>query len=79
MKIVQKHPVAYDDTIEMNDFYLMLVLLMIISDNSASFNFTQKITGKTEYNGRKDIEIMVPLKYLSPFWMPLIYCEINLV
>ena len=49
------------------------------SDNSASFNFTQKITGKTEYKGRKDIEIMVPLKYLSPFWMPLIYCEINFI
>ena len=22
---------------------------------------------------------MVPLKYLSPFWMPLIYCEINFI
>ena len=31
----------------------------------------------------KDVEIMVPLKYLSNFWrtleMPLINCEINLI
>ena len=33
--------------------------------------------------GRKNVEIMVPLKYLSNFWrtleMPLINCEINLI
>ena len=54
-----------------------------------SFNFKNKITGQTADNnddgniaGRADIEIMVPLKYLSNFWrtleMPLIYCEIEL-
>ena len=43
-----------------------------------------KITGKTpNNNNEKDVEIMVPLKYLSNFWrtleMPLINCEVNLI
>ena len=48
-----------------------------------SFNFKVKITGQTGNNGRKSVEIMVPLKYLSNFWrtleMPLINCEVNLI
>ena len=48
-----------------------------------SFNFKAKITDQTGNNGTKDIEIMVPLKYLSNFWrtleMPLINCEVNLI
>ena len=47
-----------------------------------SFNFKTKITGQTNNNGRIDVEIMGPLKYLSNFWrsleMPLINCEIEL-
>ena len=36
--------------------------------NSASFKSKVKITGKTPNNGnRKDVEIIVPLKYLSNF------------
>ena len=50
--------------------------------NSASFKFKQKITGSTG-NGTKNVEIMVPLKYLShikrTLEMPLINCEINLI
>ena len=50
---------------------------------SGSFKFKQKLAGKTADGGTKDIEIMVPLKYLSSFWrtleMPLINCEINLI
>ena len=43
-----------------------------------------KLTGKTPADGNeKDVEIMVPLKYLSNFWrtreMPLINCEVNLI
>ena len=45
-------------------------------NNSASFKFKQKITGKTTDHGTKDVEIMVALKYLSNFGktleMPLI-------
>ena len=49
-----------------------------------SFNFKTKITGQTNNNGRIDnVEIMVPLKYLSNFWrtleMPLINCEVELI
>ena len=50
--------------------------------DSESFKSKIKITGKTLNNGnKKDVEIMVPLKYLSNFWraleMPLINCEVN--
>ena len=48
-----------------------------------SFNFKAKITGQTDDDGTKNVEIMVPLKYLSNFWraleMPLINCEVNLI
>ena len=48
-----------------------------------SFNFKAKITGRTGDDGTKNVEIMVPLKYLSNFWrpleMPLINCEVNLI
>ena len=47
------------------------------------FNFKTKITGQTNNNGRINVEIMVPLKYLSNFWrtleMHLINCEIELI
>ena len=51
---------------------------------SESFKSKIKITGKTPAAGNtKDVEIIVPLKYLSNFWrtleMPLINCEVNLV
>ena len=48
-----------------------------------SFNFKLKITGRTGNGGTKDVEIMVPLKYLSNFWrtleIPLINCEVYLI
>ena len=49
-----------------------------------SFNFKAKITGKTNDDGDiENVEIMVPLKYLSNFWrtleMPLINCEVKLI
>ena len=51
---------------------------------SGSFKSKIKVTGKTPAAGNtKDVEIIVPLKYLSNFWRtlekPLINCEINLV
>ena len=52
------------------------------NNDTNSFNFRAKITGQTGDNGTKDVEIMVPLKYLSNFWrtseMSLNNCEINL-
>ena len=65
---------------------------MNLNDTNAtdSFNFKTKITGQTAANnnngniaGRVDVEIMVPLKYVSNFWrtleMPLINCEVKLI
>ena len=47
-----------------------------------SFNF-KAINDQTGANGRKNIELMVPLKYLSNFWrtleMSLVNCELNLI
>ena len=37
------------------------------TDTTDSFKFKTKITGQTNNNGRIDVEIMVPLKYLSNF------------
>ena len=59
-------------------------IIIFPEDNiTDSFKFKAKITGQTGNNGRKDVEIMVPLKYLSNFWrtleMPLINCEVNLI
>ena len=48
-----------------------------------SFKFKTKRTGQTNNDGRIDVEIMVPLKYLSNFWrtleMPLINYEVELI
>ena len=51
---------------------------------SELFKSKIKITEKTPADGNaKDVEIIVPLKYLSKFWrileMPLINCEVNLI
>ena len=46
------------------------------------FKFKQQITGQTGNSGTKDVQIMVPLKYLNNSWrtieMPLINCKISL-
>ena len=48
-----------------------------------SFNSKTNITGQTDNNGRIDnVEIMVPLKYISNFWRTLeilFNCEVNLI
>ena len=51
--------------------------------DSESFKYKVKITGKTpDIGNTKNVEIIVPLKYLSNFWrtleIPLINCELNL-
>ena len=52
--------------------------------NSESFKSKIKITGRTpDHDNEKDVEIMVPLKYLNNFWrtleMPLINCEVSFI
>ena len=54
------------------------------ANTTDSFRFKTKITGQTDDNGKIDnVEIIVPLKYLSNFWrtleMPLINCEVELI
>ena len=53
------------------------------NNSAALFKLKQKIAGEIAYNGRNDVEIMVPLKYLSNFLrifeMLLVNCEINVI
>ena len=59
------------------------IIVFDVNNVTDSFNFKVKFTGQTGNNRTKDVEIMVPLKYLSNFWrtleMPLINCEVNLI
>ena len=61
---------------------MKLLIFLLKTNNSASFTFKQQITRQTGNGGTTDVEIMIPLKYLSNFWrtlaMPLINCEISL-
>ena len=60
-----------------------LIAEFTAGNTTNSFNFKAKITGQTGNNETKDVEIIVPLKYLSNVWrtleMPLINCEVNLI
>ena len=47
------------------------IIVFDVNNVTDSFNFKVKITGRTGNNGTKDVEIMVPLKYLSNFWRTL--------
>ena len=59
------------------------IVIFAEKNTTDSFKFKAKITVQTGNGGTKDVEIMVPLKYLSNFWrtleMPLINCEVNLI
>ena len=59
-------------------------IIIFSEDNiTDSFKFKAKMTGQIGNDGTKDVEIMVPLKYLKNFWrtleMPLINCEVNVI
>ena len=63
---------------------MRVILLIFTATNTIeSFKIETKITVQTYNNGRIDVEIIVPLKYLSSFWrtleMPLINCEVELI
>ena len=54
------------------------------ANESDSLNLKLKIIGTTNDDGDiENVEIMIPLKYLSNFWrtleMPLINCEVELI
>ena len=52
-----------------------------VNAHTNSFKLEEKIAGQSGGNGKENVEIMVPLKYLSNFWrtlqMPLINFKIN--
>ena len=58
----------------------MKVILLILMELMPLINFIlkEKKTGQTNNKGITNVEIMVPLKYLSNFWrtleMPLVNC-----
>ena len=59
-------------------------IIILDLNDSESYKSKIKITGKTPNNGNtKDVEIIVPLKYLSNFWrtleMTFINCEVSLI
>ena len=60
-----------------------LIAEFTAGNTTDSLNFKAKITGQTRNDGTKDVEIMVPLKYLINFWrtleMSLINSEVNLI
>ena len=51
------------------------------NNSSASFKFKQQITGQRGNGDTRDVDIMLPLKYLCNFWgaleVPLTNCEIS--
>ena len=51
--------------------------------NCKLFVYKQKVRGQTDDNARRNVKIMVPLKYVNNIWrtlqMLLIDCEINLI
>ena len=54
------------------------------ANDTDSFNFKSNIIGKTDNDVKiENVEIMVPLGYLSNFWrtleMPLINCKVELI
>ena len=58
------------------------IVNFIGANSTDSFNFKTKVTGQTYGDGIINVEIMVPLKYLSNVWrtleMPLINCEVEI-
>ena len=81
MAIIWKHLEVYGSTRETSNLQaivaILLMFLMILI--VLPFKSKQKVTGQTGNNVTKDVQIMVPLKYLSNFWrileMQLINCK----
>ena len=89
MIIIQKHLGFYGNIVEIvivepaiNAADVPITDFTAGNGNTDSFNLQVKFTDQVGNNGTKNVEIMVPLKYLSNFWrnleIPLINCEITL-
>ena len=84
MIITQKHLGFYGSIAEINELTAHGDVDDFNTTNATTdlFKIKGKITGETGNDGTKNVEIMVPLKYLNNFWrtleMTLKNCEINL-
>ena len=71
----------YKDVPALDD-YGVIINFNATNATTRLFNLKVKWTGQTNNDAIKDVEIVVPLKFLSNFWrtleMLLINCEINL-
>ena len=78
--ILQKFKHYKDEPIT-NDAVVITDFIAI--DNNDRLKFKQKLADKTDDDVTKNVEKMVPVKYLSNFWrtleMSLTNCEINLI
>ena len=69
--------IEYSDNYSRNIWRFVAVdnnyAIVDFTDNNLtdSFNFKVKMTGQTGNDGIKNVEIMVPIKYLSNFWRTL--------
>ena len=50
---------------------MMLLLILLILILLLQLSLKKKITGQTRHNDTKNVEIILPLKYLSNFNEPL--------
>ena len=63
LKIIENHQNIYGNTTEMNQFWLMLELLLIfllLIITVFCLNLSKKITGKTGNDDFKKVDIMLP-------------------
>ena len=60
---MQKQQEVYDNILKIYQLEIIIMKLLFLQMNlTDSFNFKAKITGQTDDDGTKDVEIMVPLK-----------------
>ena len=82
MIIIQKHLEFYGSILETYWLYGEITDFTEANPSTNSFSLKEKLTCQADNNGTENVEIMVPIKYLSNFWMtleiPLTNCEITL-
>ena len=72
--LIRRHQEVYGNTIEMKpalDENGDIIDVPANNNNSNSFKFKQQITGKFGNGGKRNVEIMSPLKYISNLWRTL--------
>ena len=70
--IIPKHQEVCGNAIETNQFKM---LLRAANNKSILFEFKKKVAGKRGDNGKNNIKIMVPFKYLRPMLCETVQCR----